>query len=265
MQLAGLYRQTDAPRLQALQIRDAATGELRYSARWRIQGPGRRLVTLTDRALVPGTEYRMWLAFNKPMRWRNDAGEIDDFPGQFVDPIPSLTLQFTTLPNDSADIGIEDAAATWLDAEGGNGTGFLAYRDDALSVTFTVPAGLDADQPLPAALAVEARDMLMSELDADPSTRVDWDAGHWVGYEDEFGQDTDTGGADCNFVLFVASDPDAPSPAKPEGCRLAEAPAPPPPAPAPTGSGGGGGGAVTWLLPVLGLPALWRWRRRLPS
>ena len=54
MVLAGLYRQTDAPRVQAVEIRDQASGELRYAASWVADGDGRRLDVSTDRALVPG-------------------------------------------------------------------------------------------------------------------------------------------------------------------------------------------------------------------
>jgi hypothetical protein len=45
-------------------------------------------------------------------------------------------------------------------------------------------------------LAVATTDIMMAALDGDPATRVDWELGHWVGYEDEDGVATDTGGRD---------------------------------------------------------------------
>ena len=82
MVLAGLYRQTDAPRVQAVEIRDQASGELRYAASWVADVDGRRLDVSTDRALVPGHAYRLWLAFSRPMRWRDPAGAVSNYPGQ---------------------------------------------------------------------------------------------------------------------------------------------------------------------------------------
>lgn len=259
MMLAGLYRQTDAPRLQAVEIRDQASGELRYSASWVAEGDGRRLDVSTDRALVTGQTYQLWLAFNRPMRWRNQAGEVSNYPGQSTAAFPNLTLQFPTLGGSGADIPISGSGTDWLDTPGGGGSGFLRYRDDALSVTFTVPQDLPAGSAVPAVLAVEAMDIMMAALDGDPATRVDWAGGHWIGYEDEDGNTNDVGGRDCKIVVYVASDENATPPASGDvDCSAAQSPAPPPS----NGGGGGGGGLVLWLLPALAIGA-WRQRRRL--
>jgi hypothetical protein len=259
MVLAGLYRQADAPRIQAVEIRDADDGSLRYAASWVADGPGRRLQISTDRALVPGRDYRLWLAFNRPMRWRDDNGQVGNYPGQNTDPFPGLTLQFPALADASVDLSITGTGADWLDVPGGPGNGYLRYRDDALAVTFTIPAGMPGGSPVTGVLAVATTDIMMAALDGDPATRVDWESGHWVGYEDEDGAATDTGGRDCTITVFVASDENAASPAdRDPGCRTAQAPAPaPPPA-----AGGGGGGLALWLLP--GLAAVAAGRRMRP-
>ncbi len=265
MLLAGLYRQADPPRVQALELRDEASGELRYAASWVPDAAGRRLQTSVDKALVSGRSYRLWLAFNKPMRWRNQAGAVSNYPGQTVPAFPNLVLQFTSLSDASSDQTISGTGADWLEVPGNDGDGYLRYRDDALTVSFTVPAAVPAGSSLPAVLAVQATDITISQLDSDPSTVVDWSAGHWIGYEDENGNQADIGGRDCNFVVYVSTDENAAPPANRDpGCRVAQAPAPPPPAPAPAPNpgGGGGGGLMLWLLPVLAMLARRQHRRR---
>ncbi|MGD8976075.1 MAG: M14 family zinc carboxypeptidase [Gammaproteobacteria bacterium] len=263
MVLAGLYRQADLPRVQAVEIRDAASGALRYSASWVPDATGRRLQVTTDRALVPGREYRLWLAFNRPMRWRNDGGQIGNYPGQNTAAFPSLSLQFPSLTDAGSDVPINGTGGNWLDVPGGDGNGYLRYRDDALTASFTVPAGTPADSAVTGVLAVATTDIMMAALDGDPSTRADWAGGHWIGYENEAGDETDTGGRDCTITVFVADDENAAAPAdRDPGCRTAQAPGPAPP---PPDGGGGGGGFALWLLPGLAAAALWRRSRSRPG
>lgn len=258
MVLAGLYRQTDAPRVQAVEIRDQASGELRYAASWVADGVGRRLDVSTDQALVTGRAYRLWLAFNRPMRWRDPAGTVSNYPGQSTAAFPNLTLQFPTLNGAGSDIPISGSGSNWLDTPGVAGSGFLRYRDDALSVAFTVPQDLPAAAAVPGVLVIETLDIVMAALDGDPASRVDWAGGRWIGYEDEDDNANDVGGRDCKIVVYVASDENATPPASRDvGCSSAQAPAPPPA----NGGGGGGGGLVLWLLPFL-LIGAWRQRRR---
>ena len=145
---------------------------------------------------------------------------------------------------------------TWLDRTGGAAAeGYRRYRDDALLAEFEIPAGLDPGAAAPAVLSVSAQDMIGAALDGDPATRVDWAGGHWTGYEDVDGNAGDSGGSDCKFIAFVASDPAAASPAgrNRTPCRAASE--------APSGGAGGGssgdgsngggsggGGAALWLL-----------------
>jgi hypothetical protein len=267
MLLTGLYVQTDKPRVQAIRIRDVETNEVRYAADWQAAGSGRSLSVTTNNALVPGRSYDLWLGFNKPMRWRNAQGDVTNYPGQQVPLFPDIDIEFPALEA-ANDIDVAGDASAWRSAPGDDG--YLRYEDDALITQFTIPATLPIDGPTAAGFAVEARDMTQARLDSKPDTRTDWDNGHWVGYEDSNGNQTDTGGTDCSFVAFVSTDPAAAAPAGEDACRVAAAPppAPPPPAPTPTpapnGGGGGGGGAVLWLLPLLTLSAVARrryWRR----
>ncbi len=255
MLIAGLYRQADAPRVQALELRDESSGELRYAARWVADGDARRLEVSVDKALVPGRSYSLWLAFNRPMRWRNGSGQVSNYPGQATPAFPTLSLQFTSIADPGFDQLITGDGGNWLQTPGSDGSGYLRYRDDALAASLTIPANLPAAASMPAVLAVQTTDIMMAQLDSDPATRVDWNAGHWTGYESENGVEADTGGRDCNFVVYVSTDENAAPPASRDAdCRIAQAPSPvpppPPPAPAPAPDGGGGG-LVLWLLPLL--------------
>jgi hypothetical protein len=270
MLVAGLYRQAGPPRLEAIVIRDAASDEVRYSARWRASADGRRRVVAADRPLLPGRDYRLWLAFDRPMRRRDAAGAVVNYRGQTVPLSPRITLEFPTLGDASVDV--TPGRITWLaEPDDGRGEAYLRYRDDALVAEFRVPEDLPLAAPAPAVLAVAARDMLGAALDGDPSTRVDWADGHWVGYEDVDGAATDTGGTDCKFIAFVATDPGAGRPAgsKRTPCRAAaEAPGPGDPGSGSggvggnSGSGGGGGGAPLWLLVLIGLMRVVRGQAR---
>jgi hypothetical protein len=257
MLLAGVYRQTDLPRLQAVEIRDSETGELRFSAQWSTTvGTTRTLSRDTNLGLVPGRDYELWLAFNKPMRWRNDAGDLINYPGQSVPVFPVITLEFPS-QDVSTDVSIAGSALNWLDAPGIGGTGYHRYRDDAIATTFTVPTGLPTNGSIGAVLKVGAEDMTQSLLDADPGTRVDWSSGHWTGYEDTELVAGDSGGSDCNFVTFVTADQSS-APTQDEPCRALVVTPPPPPNPNPTGGGGGGGGGSSlWLLPLLAIIGRW--------
>jgi hypothetical protein len=252
MLLAGFYAQTDKPALRGARIRDAVTGEIRYDAAWVSDGEARRLDVATNRALLPGRSYRLWLGFNKPMRWRNGQGLVANYRGLSVPIFPDIELQFPTLPATS-DQALSGDAASWRADTGEDGT--IRYSDDALATDFTVPAST----PVAMVIAVDALDITGARLDADPATPVAWSSGHWIGYEDVNGTVGDLGGTDCNFAAFVASDPASPAPAVPGGCR--QTATNPPTTPPPAGGSGGGGGAALWWLPLLSLAALVRRRR----
>src|SRR5262245_1887372 len=128
MQLLAFYRQAGPPRVQAVDIRDATTGEQVYAAGWG-SGTPRALEVSVARALVPETEYDLWLAFDRPMRWRDDGGAVTNFPGQTAVIFPELTLE---APDLDTELTLSGGASAWLDSPGGAPDGYLRYRDDAL-------------------------------------------------------------------------------------------------------------------------------------
>ena len=253
----GFYRQAAPPRIQAVQISEAATGDIVYAASWVSAGGTDRTLSVTsNRALVPGGDYRLWLAFNKPMRWRNAGGTIVRFRGQTVDGATgSARLELPTVAGEpTISIPINTASA-WLNQPGGAPNGFLRYADDALVADFSIAADLDISGAVPAVLAIGNLDFAVAALDANPATAVDWSNGAWINYEDQFGVAGDIGGVDCTLQVFVAPNSTDPAPAETAVCAAAVVPPPPPPPPPPPS--GGGGGSLGWLLGLLLLMIGW--------
>jgi hypothetical protein len=261
-QLLAFYLQAGPPHVRAVQVSDPASGEVRYAASWSAGAGERTLDVSVDRALVPGTAYELWLAFDRPMRWRDDQGGITEFPGQTDVPLPALTLE---APSMDATLALTAEDAGWLTVPGGAPDGYLRYRDDALRVAFTLPASFASATSQPMVLSVAATDFARAALDADPSTPVDWSSGHWTGYEDAMGAAGDSGGTDCTLQLFIADAADTSAPATRAACAASVPPPPPPPPPPDPSSSGGGGGTFdlgSLLLSLYALHAAARTRRR---
>ena len=253
----GFYRQTAPPRIQAVQISEAVTGNIVYAASWlSAAGNTRTLSVTSNNALVPGGEYRLWLAFNKPMRWRNTIGNIIRYRGQTVDGATgNAQLELPTVAGEPIITIPINTASAWLNQPGGAPNGYLRYADDAVAADFTIPATLGISGAVPAVLAISNLDFAVARLDANPATAVDWSNGAWINYEDQFGVTGDLGGTDCTLLPFVAPDSGDPAPAGTAVCAASVAPPPPPPPPPPPSGGGGGG--LMWMLGLLLLLIGW--------
>ena len=245
--LLGLYRQSGPPAAIAAEIRDTDADAVVYRAHWERSGASERTLTVeVNEALVPGGNYRLWVAFNKPMRIRNSAGNVVSFAGQNRGAqVGGVELEVGTV---AESVALDGGA--WLGTPGGAPDGYLRYADDAFAVDFTLPDTFEVAEATPAALSLAVQDLAQMALDGDPSSAVDWGSGHWLRYEDEAGTAGDTGGADCSFKPFVAPEADAAAPAATAECG-ATTPPPPPPPPPPRGGGGGDGSGL--LLALLGL------------
>ncbi len=247
--LLGFYRQAGPPTVVAAEVRAVDTGQVVYRADWSATGDRRSLEVSINTALLPGAGYRLWIAFSKPMRWRDENDEIQPFAGQTVGADSgSARLEFPGQSVASLPLLI-NRASVWNDAPGGAPDGYHRYRDDSLSVEFTLPANVGASAGQPLLLVLDNADLSGQKLDGDPTTPVSWSDGHWTGFENELGEDGDIGGPDCSISFFVATDPNARPPSSSPSCK------PTPTTPA-TPSGGGGGGALLWLLPLLGVLSL---------
>lgn len=245
--LLGFYHQAGPPAVIAAEIRDEV-GDLVWSISRTGTGTTRNETIDIDGSLAPGQSYTLWVAFDKPMRWR-DGGAVAQYAGQDIALAPAVQLEYRSGAANTI-VPITVGADAWLDMPLSGPDGYLNYRDDAFAVEFTVPA--DAPTSATEALiTVSAKDMAGLHLDVDASTVARWANGSWAGYEDSAGaQPVQASGADCALRLWIGS-----------GTRGSHAlvcaeqqPAPPPPPP-PNPSSGGGAGHIGWLS-LLGLFAL---------
>jgi hypothetical protein len=254
--LLGLYRQSGPPAAIAAEIREAGSDEVVYRARWNRAGSGTRALAVeVNEALVPGRSYRLWVAFNKPMRIRDSGGEVVPYHGQGPGTaVGTVTLEIPDLAG--ADVALGGTGA-WLGAPGGAPEGYLRYADDAFALDFTLPDSLAVTEATPAVLFLDLQDLAQMALDGEPASAVDWAGGHWIRYQDVEGEDGDAGGADCSFQPFIAPQADAEPPAGDVACRAAGGPETQPP----PSRGGGGGDGSGLLLMLFALLPLARHRR----
>jgi len=201
------YQQSGPPSIVAARFIDEATGAVVIEAEWDMSGDyTRELYSYQAQPLQLDREYTFWLAFDKPMRWRED-GVVTALPGQ-----PEWTLDL------DADMRVGDASLTatllggdWMNEPGEAPAGYLRYRDDALAIRFSMPAddnnlGL-IDGTAEATLLINSTDMTGYRIDADPSTVARWENGGWSGYEDGDGVDRgNTGGSDETISYQITSE-----------------------------------------------------------
>lgn len=202
------YQQAGPPAIQALRVVDAATGATVFESEWdAVDDTSRQLHSFQAQPLQLGRDYRVWIAWNKPMRWRVN-GEIAPLPGQSM---ANTQLFSRSAESEAAPLAAEFGEVTWLDLPGAAPLGYLRYRDDAVvwplrlvddaANRATVGAGTTAR------LGVFTRDMVGLGGDGDPATVAHWLNGAWAGYEDSQGVDGgDLGGYDKTNAFSLTAD-----------------------------------------------------------
>ncbi len=202
------YQQAGPPSISTVRFTDQQTGAVVFEAKWDVSGDRNRgLYTFQAQPLQVERDYTLWLAFDKPMRWRQE-GQVSVLPGQPVDTL-SVDRRFTV---DDKELTINMDQEQWLQMPGGSPQGYLRYRDDAWSAKFYYPADANnqelIDGTAMATLEFGTFDMTGNQTDADPSTVAFWENGGWSGFEDSNGDDfTDSGGTDTRIRVQVTSDP----------------------------------------------------------
>lgn len=191
------YRQAGPPSIAALEVR-SASGRVVLSARWVHADSGRRdLETVEREPLLPGFEYTVSVAFDKPMRW-DQAGEPGMAPGHNVPSAPEIVLR----AGNGQALAIDTPGGRWL-GRPGTDEAFQRYRYDTFEANFIAPvdSGLIEDGRL--VIEIKAEDFTGQRLDADPGTVVDWAGGGWSGYENTNGLTGDTGGTDSTLSMRI--------------------------------------------------------------
>lgn len=236
--LLGYYHQAGPPILEQVRIEEADTAQAVLASQWQVRSARERTLNAErDQTLVAGREYRLQLRFNKPMRIRDDLGQVTPYSGQSTSLAPSIQLEARFLDGRSETQVLDAPVSGWM---GSNG---FRYDDDQYRLNFNLPAHWEVANLQRLSLAVDVTDLANQSLDAQPATVVDWTNGGWSGYEDGQGLAGDQGGEDRNHRLIDDGSPVIPDPGS--GSQ--------------TGGGGEMGGALQlgpWALLV------WALRRR---
>lgn len=260
MLILAAYLQAGPPSVTAAQITRRSDGAVVYRADWRPDAAAgtRSLEVSADAGLVGGVGYRLWVAFDKPMRMDGGAQGAAFYPGLSPAPLGAVSLQSGPAATDE-DVVLAGDLSHWLGQPGGAPDGYARYRYDAFSLDLDLPV---LAAPTGLVLSLDLRDAARQRLDADPSTPARWEDGRWHGYEDSLGEDLDSGGSDCTLLTHAAPPGTAGTTPAALTCKAAfVAPVPPPAPPPPPVTSSGGGGGAPWPPVLLGLMAL-RWRRR---
>jgi hypothetical protein len=201
------YQQSGPPSIAAVRFTDTLTDAVVFEAEWDVSSETtRKLYVFQAQPLQLEREYKFWLAYDKPMRWRSE-GEVTALPGQ-----PFSTLDFTGgMFVGGAELAVNLGEGLWLDEPGDSPNGYLRYRDDAMSIGFKLPDDETnqnlVDGTVTGTLLNSTTDMTGTRIDADPATISRWESGSWAAYEDTAGRnDSDTGGFDTTIQLQITSD-----------------------------------------------------------
>ncbi len=201
------YQQAGPPSIAAIRFIDVATGAVVMESEWDVSGETTRaLYSFTAQPLQFDRDYQFWLAFDKPMRWREN-GEVVPLPGQAnakQDLDAALLIE-------GGELQIVPGAGFWADQPGEAPNGYMHYRDDALNIAFSIPANENntglVTGVAPVTLSLNAWDMTGTRLDANPATVARWVDGSWSGFEDTSGEDrNNVGGYDATAQFQVTSE-----------------------------------------------------------
>lgn len=200
------YQQAGPPSVSAVRFVDSASQAVVFEAEWDPSGPNQRELYVNQvQPLELGRDYMFWIAYDRPMRWREQA-LVAPFPGQ-----QAATLDFFAgaFVGDSALTSIQ-ANPRWVDQPGEAPAGYYRYEDDTFAAEISFPRnetnlGLVTADTL-ATLHNATTNMTGQALDTDPSTAISWAGGGWTGYEDNNGAENDLGGTDRKIQIMLSPD-----------------------------------------------------------
>lgn len=224
------YMQSGPASVKAIEITDTADNSVIFSGQWNgTSATTREWQEDVNLGLTKDHTYSLWVAYDKPMRWLNDLGEIANFPNLFT----ALAPRFSVESKDVAGAGfrqtVEGQATDWLVNPGGPGQGYLNYKTDAFMLEFTLSTSIDPATASLISMAFDNRDFAGSLNDANPMTVVDYNQ-FWLNYESADGSLADNGGMDrmirlvddasplyVDPTIVITNPPPAPEPSQPSG------------------------------------------------
>jgi hypothetical protein len=234
------YMQSGPAAIISVEIRNTDTDAVVYAGNWNTTSATSRVWNESiNTGLSTAGNYRLWAAYNKPMRWLNSQDQVINFKSLNNNLSPQVTIEGLAANGSAFSQLISGNSSDWLITPGGPGIGYLNYKTDAFMIEFSINASIDPGTSTLLALAFNNLDITGSRNDADPTTVVDWSSA-WSNYEDSAGAKTDSGGIDRTLRIINNGSPGFTDPALIGNSG---------------GSSGGnqssGGGSINWLLLTL--------------
>ncbi|MCP3673326.1 MAG: hypothetical protein GY829_02480 [Gammaproteobacteria bacterium] len=233
------YMQSGPAALLAVEIRDTDSDTIVYAGNWSTTSTTSRIWTEeTNAGLSSSGNYRIWAAYNKPMRWLDGQQAVSNFTSLNISLPPTITLEGLSSGGEAFSQLISGTNNDWLQIPGGAGQGYLNYKTDAFMIDFTLSDTIDPATSTLLALAFSNQDITGRTNDADPSTVIDWNT-FWINYEDSTGDTTDVGGIDRTLRIVDNGNPDFFDPATNNNSSTDN------------NNNSSGGGTTSWLILVL--------------
>ena len=239
------YMQSGPAAVIAIEIRDVATDTVVFAGDWQAISPSERQFNETvNFGLTANAQYRIWVAYNKPMRWLGETNTVEQYREQTITLSPQIIIEGFSETNTAFSQEITGNNSDWLTTPGGAGIGYLSYKSDAFMTEFTLDATIKPSTSTLLTVAINNADLLGTFNDADPKTVVDWNAG-WANFENSAGLIQDEGGVDRTLRIINDGSKGF---TKPKTATQANIPDP-----NARGSSGGsfGGSDILWLLLLL--------------
>lgn len=193
------YQMAGPPSIRSVDI-STADGYPVLAASWIPQANGTRVLnSRIFEPLIAGSDYRIEVVFDKPMRWLDIDGDgaVRETPGQSLSLEPLIWFGTPT----SSEFAVDTTTGTW------KVDGAARYATDTFEASFTWPDSMDPGDALarPLGLVINASDFTGQLLDADPSSIVDWANGAWTGYQNSQGNTGDVGGSDSTLQVLTTT------------------------------------------------------------
>ncbi|MBT8449941.1 MAG: hypothetical protein KJO69_09635, partial [Gammaproteobacteria bacterium] len=131
------YMQAAPAHVMAVEIRRQSDDEVVFSGNWESSSSTTRTWQETvNQGLAASTDYRIWVAYNKPMRWLTPQDTVTSFPNLSTSLQPRFEIEGLDASGNGFEAEFVGQSSDWLITPGGPSQGYLRYKTDAFMFGF---------------------------------------------------------------------------------------------------------------------------------
>jgi hypothetical protein len=198
------YGQAGPPSITQLRVIDHLSEAIVFDAEWDINENGEReLYIQYFDEIIAGNDYSLLVRFDKPMRYRNENGEIAALQGQSTPLNPIIRGE-----NNGEEIELNLSNHRWINQKSHSWETYGYYKDDTFVVDFNIDSSISASDDAELFWKIITTDMVGQNIDGNPATVTTWSGGQWINYEDSSGNPSINGGFDTSIAMTVSSQGD---------------------------------------------------------